>query len=74
MGDNSRPGSNRVSIFSDDQEESKIPIVEQQDSRAEHLAVKAEERNELGVREGIYTATLMYMKTNGNDSSGGQSE
>ena len=70
MGDNSRPGSSRVSMFSDDQEEAKIPIAEQQDSRAKHLAVKAEERNEPGVREGIYTATLMYMGTHGNDSSG----
>ena len=59
MGGDSRPGSSRVSMFSDDQEELKIPIVEQQDSRAKHLAVKAEEWNEPGVREGIYTASLM---------------
>ena len=73
MGGNSRPGSalgSRVSIFSDDQEERKIPIVEQQDSRAKHLAVKAEDRGEPGVREGIYTASLMYIRTNGNESSG----
>ena len=70
---NSRPGSalgSRVSIFSDDQEGRKIPIVEQQDSRMKHLAVKAEEWNEPGVREGIYTASLMYIRTNGNESSG----
>ena len=60
MGGNSRPGSSRVSMFSDDQEEAKIPITEQQDSRMKHLAVKAEEWNEPGVREGIYTASLIY--------------
>ena len=73
MGGNSRPGSalgSWMSVFSDDQEERGIPIVEQQDSRMKHLAVKAEEWNEPGVREGIYTASLMYIKSNGNDSSG----
>ena len=74
MGGNSRPGSSRVSMFIDDQEEAEIPIAEQQDSRMKHLAVKAEERNEPGVLEGIYTASLMYMKTRGNDSSGAQAE
>ena len=47
-----------------------IPIVEQQDSQQKHLAVKAEERNEPGVREGIYTSSLMYIMTLGNESSG----
>ena len=73
MGGNSRPGSalgRRVSMFSDDQEERKIPIVEQQDSRMKHLAVKEEEWDEPGVREGIYTASLTYIRTNGNASSG----
>ena len=57
-------------MFSDDQEEAKIPIIEQQESRAKHLAVRAEEWCEPGAREGIYTASLIYMKTHGNDSSG----
>ena len=48
----------------------KIPIIEQQDSRMKQLAVKAEEWNEPGVREGLYAASLIYMKTHGNDSSG----
>ena len=72
-GGNSRPESalgSRMSVFSDDQEEKKIPIAEQRDSRKKHLAVKAEEWNEPGVREGIYTASLMYIRTHGNDSSG----
>ena len=73
MGGNSRPGSalgSRMSVFSDDHEEKKIPIAEQEDSKMKHLAVKAEEWNEPGVREGIYTATLMYLMTHGNESSG----
>ena len=53
MGGDSRPGSSRMSMFSGDQEEVEIPITEQQDSRMKHLAVKAEERSEPGVREGI---------------------
>ena len=47
-----------------------IPITQQQDSRAKHLAVNAEERNGPGVREGLYTASLIYMKTHGNESWG----
>ena len=74
MGGNRRPGSSRVSMFSGDQEEVKIPITEQQDSQKKHLAVKAEEWNEPGVREGLYTASLIYMKTHGNDSWGKQAE
>merc|ERR1712112_270982 len=70
MGGDSRPGSSRVSTFSDDQEEVGVPIIEQQDSREKHLAAKAEEWNEPGVREGLYTASLIYMKTHGNDSRG----
>ena len=73
MGGNSRPLSalgSRASIFSDGQEEREIPTVEQLDSREKHLAVNAEERNEPGVREGIYTASLMYMRTQGNEPSG----
>ena len=65
MGGNSRPGSDlgsRMSVFSDDQEERKIPIFEHQDRRMKQLAVKAEERNETSAREGIYTASLMYLK------------
>ena len=72
MGGSSRPGSSRVSMFSDDQEEVKIPIIEQQDSRAKHLAAKAGEWNEPGVREGLYTASLIYMKHHGNESRGGK--
>ena len=59
-----------MSIFSDDQEEKRIPILEQEDSKKKHLAVKAEEWNEPGAREGVYTATLMYLLSHGNDSSG----
>ena len=70
MRGNSRPGSSRVSMFSGDQEEVKIPITEQQDSRMKHLAAKAEELNEPGVREGIYTASIIYMETHGNASRG----
>ena len=65
-----RPSS-RVSIFTDDQyeaEDGRIPITEQQDSRMQHLAVKAEEWNEPGIREGIYIASLIYMKNRGNES------
>ena len=43
MGGDIRPGSGRMSMFIDDQEEVKIPIIDQQDSRMKHLAVKAEE-------------------------------
>ena len=67
MGGNSRPGSGRTPTFGGDQEEAKIPITEQQDSRMKHLAAKAEEWNEPGVREGLYTASLIYMKHHGND-------
>ena len=70
MGGSSRPGSSRAPTFSDDQKERKIPTVGQQDSRAKHLAVKTEARNEPAVREGIYTAKLMYIRANGNESSG----
>ena len=70
MGGDSRPGISGVSMSSDDQEEGKIPIAEQQDSRMKHLDVKAEERSEPGVREGTYAASLMYMGARGNDSSG----
>ena len=59
-----------MSVFSDDQEEKKIPIAEQEVSKKTHLAAKAEEWGEPGVREGIYTATLMYLLSHGNDSSG----
>ena len=34
------------------------------------MAVKAEEWDEPGVREGIYTATSMYLLSRGNESSG----
>ena len=64
----------RVSVFSDDQEERKIPIAEQQDRRKKHLDVKAEERNGPGVREGVYTASLMYIRTHGNESLGSKTE
>ena len=70
MGGSSRPGSSRVSMFIDGQEEVKIPITEQQDSRAKRLAVKAEGRNEPGVREGLCAASLIYLKTHGNESRG----
>ena len=70
MGGDSRPGIIRVSMFSGDQEESEIPIVGQQGSWVGHLAVKAEEWNEPGVREGIYTASIMYIRTHGDESSG----
>ena len=69
MGGNSRPGSalgSRMSVFSDVQEEREIPIFEQEGIRMKHLAVKAEERNEPVAREGIYTASLMYIMTLGN--------
>ena len=68
----SRPSS-RVSMFSEDRytsEDGRTPIIDQQDSRMQHLAVKAGEWNEHGVREGIYTASLIYMEQRGNDSSG----
>ena len=58
MGD-SRPSS-RVSIFSDDQygaEDGRIPSTEQQNSRMQHLAAKAEEWDEPGIREGTYIAS-----------------
>ena len=35
-----------------------------------HLAVKAEEWDEPGVREGIYTASMIYMRQRGNESRG----
>ena len=60
-------------MFSGDQyaaEDGRVPITEQQDSRMQHLAVKAEEWDEPGVREGLYTASLIYMKQCGNDSWG----
>ena len=60
MVGNSRPGSSRVSTFSGDQEEVKTSITEHQDSRAKHLAVKAEEWNEPGVREGLYSLAELY--------------
>ena len=76
MGDHSRPASGvsscRMSMFSDDDQDREIPIVAQQDSQEKHLAVKAEEWNESGVREGIYTASLMCIMTMGNESSGGK--
>ena len=71
MGD-VRP-SIRVSMFSDDQywaEDRRISITEQQNSRMQHLAAKAEEWDEPGVRECIYTASLIYMKNRGNESRG----
>ena len=75
MGDRSRPASGRVSscresMFSDDQEDRKIPIVEQRGNQEKHLAVKAAEWNESDVQEGIYTASLMYIMTLGNESTG----
>ena len=74
MGGRSRPTSGvsscRMSIFSDDQEDRRIPIVEQKDSQEKHLAVKAEEWNESDVQEGIYTASLMYIMTLGYESTG----
>ena len=36
----------------------------------QHLAVKAEEWNEPGVREGIYIASMIYMENRGNESWG----
>ena len=69
MGGDNRPSS-RVSMFSDDQEEVEIPITEQRDSRTKHLSANGEERNEPGVREGLYKASLIYMKTHGNESLG----
>ena len=70
MGGDSRPGSSRVSMSRGDQGERKIPIVDQQYSRMKRLSVKAEERGEPGVSEGIYTASLMYIRTHGHESSG----
>ena len=74
MGDHSRPTSGvsscRMSVFSDDREDRRVPIVEQQDRQEKHLGVKAEEWNEAEVQEGIYTASLMYIMTLGNDSTG----
>ena len=60
----SRPSSG-VSMFSENQytpEEARIPINEQQGSRMRHLAVKDEEWNEPAVLEGLYIASLIYMK------------
>ena len=67
-----RPSS-RVSIFSDDQygaEDGRVPITEHQNSGMQHLAAKDEERNEPGVRECAYTASLIYMENRGNESRG----
>ena len=72
MGGDIRPGSGRMSTFSGDQEEVKIPIIEQQDSRMKNLAAKAEEWDGPGVREGLYTSSLIYMKHHGNESRGGK--
>ena len=58
-----------MSVFIDDQEEKKIPIAEKEDSKKKHLAFKAQEWNEPGAREGIYTETSMYLLSHGNDSS-----
>ena len=62
-----------VSIVSDDQygaEDGSIPITEQQNSRMQQLAVNDEEWGEPGAREGIYTASLIYMRQFGNESCG----
>ena len=76
MGDHSRPTSGvsscRMSVFSEDDHDRRIPIVTQQDSQEKHLAVRAEEWDDESVREGIYTATLMCIMTMGNESSGGK--
>ena len=70
-GSLSRPGSCWAPTFSGDQEEAKIPSIEQQDSRMEHLDVEEEEgRSGPCVRDGVYTASLLYMETHGNESSG----
>ena len=60
-------------MFSEDQyaaEDGSVPITEQQGCRMQRLAVKAEEWNEPGVREGLYTASMIYMEQCGNDSWG----
>ena len=75
MGDsrpNSRPSS-RVSIFSEDQygaEDGRIPITEQHARRMQHLAAKAGEWGEPGIREGIHTDSMVYMMSCGNESWG----
>ena len=70
MGGNIRPGSSRVSMFIGDQGAVRIPITEQQRSRMENLAAKAEERNEPGVREGRYEVSQSYMKHIKRESRG----
>ena len=74
MGDiktNSRPGS-RASVFSEEQYETgggRRPITEQHEIGSKHLAVKAEDWDEMRQRK-LYAVTLVYMEDAGNDSWG----
>ena len=74
MDGDSRPGSDlgsRMSVFSGDQEEMEILIAGgRKAARRNTWPSRQKKRIEPGVREGIYTATLMYLMSHGNESSG----
>ena len=62
--------SDRYSVFSDGlqyiPEENRAPIHEASNSRMQHLAVKAKEWYDSSVLEGLYMATLIYLKESEN--------
>ena len=69
----SRPDSqsSRLSVFSEGglqfiAEESRVPIHKADNSRAQHLAAKAKEWYEQSVMEGLYMATIIYIRESGN--------
>ena len=71
MGDiqPNRRQSSRQSVFSDGQfvaEESRVPIHEPNNSRMQHLAVKSNERYDSEALGGLYIATLIFIRENGN--------
>ena len=58
--------SDRDSVFSDGMqfipEENRAPIHEANNSRVQHLAVKAKEWYDASVLEGLYMSTLIYLR------------
>ena len=65
MGDDSRPGSSRVSILS----EKSFPFTEQQKSKMQHSEVKDEGLQHSAVKdEGRYEVSQSYMKHLENES------
>ena len=66
---NSRPMStcsDRFIVFSDGlqfiPEENRVPVHEANNSRMQHLAVKAKEWYDSSVLEGLYMSTLIYLR------------